>query len=188
MFERFKQAKPEAYELNLIPIMNLMMVLIPFLLLGAAFYHLGSIPTTLPTHRPEGGLTPEQSDVVVTLSLRIEETRLVLSASAAELSEDELEELGLELPSTNGNFELDTLQAKLSDIKRRYPKSDTLVVLPDDGVLYQLLVDVLDASRERLIERPGEDPAQEPLFPVTVFSRMIKAEDEEDEEAGEEAP
>ncbi|MFW5812197.1 MAG: ExbD/TolR family protein, partial [Alkalispirochaetaceae bacterium] len=78
MFDRWKQAREEPSELNLIPIMNLMMVLIPFLLLGAAFYHLGSIPTTLPTHRPEGGDPPENSDVVVTLSLRIEEARLRL--------------------------------------------------------------------------------------------------------------
>lgn len=182
MFDRWKQARGEPTELNLIPIMNLMMVLIPFLLLGAAFYHLGSIPTTLPTHRPEGGDPPESSDVVVTLSLRIEEARLRLTASAAELSEDQLTELGLELQREDDGFDLDALQARLSDIKQRYPKSDTLLVLPEDGVLYQLLVDVLDASRERLIPQPEGDPLREPLFPVTVFSRMVEAEDGEREE------
>lgn len=184
MFDKWKEAKADAQELNLIPIMNLMMVLIPFLLMGAAFYHLGSIPTTLPTHRPEGGEPEEQSDVVVTLSLKIERTKLALSASAAELSEEELAELGLELSLEDGAFELDQLQARLSDIKTRYPKSDTLLVLPEDGVRYQLLVDVLDASRERLIERAGEDPIHEPLFPVTVFSRLIEAEESDGEGGG----
>ena len=182
MFKRYQQAKSQAQELNLIPIMNLMMVLIPFLLLGAAFYHLGSIPTTLPTHRPEGGDTPERSDVVVTLTLRIEPHRMRLTASAAELSEEELTALGLELPwNDDDGFDLDAFQAKLADIKQRYPKSDTLLVLPEDGVVYQLLVDILDSARERLIERPGDEPLREPLFPVSVFSRFIKPDDEADD-------
>jgi biopolymer transport protein ExbD len=176
VFDRWKQARADEQELNLIPIMNLMMVLIPFLLLGAAFYHLGSIPTTLPSHRPEGGEAPEQSDVVVTLSLRIEETRLALTASAAELSEEALSAMGLELPLEDGAYDLEALQARLHDIKSRHPKSDTVVVLPADGVRYQLLVDVLDAARERVVPREGDEPLREALFPVTVFSRMIVAE------------
>ena len=183
MFNRWQKAQARAQDLNLIPIMNLMVVLVPFLLLGAAFLHMSNIPASLPTHRPDGVDDEERSDVVVTLSLQVQPDRLVLTGSAPELSEEDLAGLALELEREGteegegrGGFDLAGFQSHLHGIKERYPKSDTLVVLPADGVRYQTLVRVLDAAREvPSTQENGADGEHEPLFPVTVFSRLLEA-------------
>ncbi len=171
MFERWQEARAErARELDLIPIMNLMVTLIPFLMLGAAFYHLGVIPTSLPAKVDQ---LPEDKkpEVTVTLNLLIDKERLALSASSAQLGQEELDGLRAELPSKEGRYDVAGLQERLVAIKGRYPKSDTVVVLPEDDVRYQSLVEILDSTRERKAGERGGEEMREPLFPVTVFSR-----------------
>ncbi len=172
MFARFHKAK-EPEELNLIPIMNLMMTLIPFLLLGAAFYHIGVIPTSLPTHTPEGSNEPEKTEII-TLNLQIDAIQVELAASAAGVPEDVLEALGGIFPRGKDGFDLEKIQAAVFHVKTTYPKSDTMIVLPSEEVLYQDLVNILDVTRERIIKEEGKDDIHEPLFPVTVFSRLIR--------------
>ena len=53
MFDRYRRTVEETQDLDLLPVMNLFMVLIPFLLMGAAFFHIGVIPASLPSHTPE---------------------------------------------------------------------------------------------------------------------------------------
>ena len=172
MFSRFHKTK-EAEELNLIPIMNLMMTLIPFLLLGAAFYHIGVIPTSLPTHTPEGSNEPEKTEIV-TLNLQIDGANVELAASASGIPESVLDSLGGIFPRGTDGFDLNKIQAAVLHVKTTYPKSDTMIVLPSEEVIYQDLVNILDVTRERIIKEEGKDDIHEPLFPVTVFSRLIR--------------
>lgn len=195
MFDRYRQAKLEAEDLNLIPIMNLMMTLIPFLLLGAAFYHIGVIPTSLPTHVPQGSPSHDKTKTV-TLNLQLEPDKLVMNATGQNVSDADLADMSLELPMKKvektipgkdgkpgkkemvDEYDLAALQKKLLEIKSQYPKSDTVIVLPEDGVKYQALVDVLDTTREQIIQQgKGKDPIHKALFPVTVFSRLLKPDD-----------
>ena len=170
LFSRYQNAR-EAADVNLIPVMNLFVTLIPFLLLAAAFYHVGVIPTSLPSQ------TDETSDIAsdtisVTVNLVIEDDQLRLSASSAVLDEETLSALSLVLPKKNGEFDLDNLSTALFEVKRRYPKSDTVIVLPGDEVEYLQVIKVLDAARELTIDK-GDAKAGTPLFPVVVMSRKV---------------
>jgi biopolymer transport protein ExbD len=171
VFDRWRKAKEGARELDLIPVMNLMVTLIPFLLLGAAFYHVGVIPTSLPTNAPPPD-TPPPSELIITMNMQFEADRIRFSGSHDDLDEAANAALGAEFPRAAGGFDLDAIRAHLGGIKDNYPKSETLVVLPDDAVRYQDLVAVLDVTRERP-GAGGADPV--PLFPVTVFSRLLVA-------------
>ncbi len=184
MFDRYRKAR-EVEDLNLIPIMNLMMTLIPFLLLGAAFYHIGVIPTSLPTHTPEGTNQPEKTQIV-TLNLQIDAQNVEISASGAGIPEAELEAMGGTFPRKKDGYDLKAIQEAVRSIKESYPKSDTVIVLPADDVIYQDLVDILDVIRERIIPVEGKDPKHEPLFPVTVFSRLLRPDPDADAPAGAE--
>lgn len=178
MFDRWREARAQPHELNLIPIMNLMITLIPFLMLGAAFYHLGVIPTSLPDHVETSA--PPPSDEKVTLNLVVAPDQMTVTASSATLPPETTDALRREVRNgPSGAYDLAALTAHLAEIKARYPKSDTLVVLPDAGLRYATLVEVLDATREqRLPDDPGGRPRYAPLFPVTVFSeRILEAPD-----------
>lgn len=188
MFDELHRAKAEAEELDLTPVMNLFMVLIPFLLMGAAFFTVGVIPTSTPNHTP-GGSSAEKTPDSVSASLVIEPEELRLSFSSSSLSGEELKQLSATWAVKNGEMPAQQLQDHLRQVKLKYPKSNTLIVLPAGDLPYQKLVSVLDKTREfHSGDTPQGDPIYSELFPVTVFSKLLKSEPEQGDDAGEAAP
>lgn len=173
MFEKFERAVEETGDLDLIPVMNLFMVLIPFLLMGAAFYHIGTIPASLPAHTPQESDVPE-TPTTVTVNLIVKEDRIDLSTSSVSLGPEVLDELAATFPKKESGYDVAGVQAHLKTLKQRYPASNTMIVLPFESLDYQSLVELLDSTREY---QKGEDDAGEPifeeLFPVVVFSRFV---------------
>lgn len=172
-FDRWRRATEDAVEINVIPVMNLFMVLIPFLLLGATFFHIGVIPTSTPTLSPSDSDVPK-TPTTVAVNLEITEDLLRITASSVSLEPEELEALGAEWPKKNGEYQVDALQRALVEIKQKYPESNTLTVLPFEDLNYQVLVSVLDVTRNRQVglDSKGE-PKIEDIFPVTIFSRFV---------------
>ncbi len=170
-FSRFRNAREEL-EVNLIPVMNLFVTLIPFLLLAAAFYHVGVIPTSLPAQ------TDGTSDIAadarsLTVNLLIEPEKIQLSVSNSVLDEATLAALSLTLERTDKGFDLILLGEALHQIKLNYDKSDTVIVLPTDNVQYKDVVRILDTAREISINRGTPEEVRIPLFPVVVLSRKV---------------
>ncbi|MBN2718847.1 MAG: biopolymer transporter ExbD [Deltaproteobacteria bacterium] len=170
LFSRFQSAR-EVADVNLIPVMNLFVTLIPFLLLAAAFYHVSVIPTSLPS-QTDGVSDTASDDVSVTVNLLVEKHRIRLTASSATLNEDALSELTLEIKKKGRGFDLEMLTSALVEIKKRYKSSDTVIVLPSDDIPYRDIVQILDTSRERRF-KVNKTEKTEPLFPVVVLSRKV---------------
>lgn len=170
-FKRFRK-KRETPDINLIPVMNLFVTLIPFLLLAAAFYHVSVIPTSLPSQ------TTETSDIAteersVTVNLVVEEERIELSATNAVLDEETLNALSATLERKDGKFDFEALGEALYAIKMRFDQSDTVIVLPSDLVRYEDIIRVLDVAREKTVNRDTPSEVRIPLFPVVVMSRKV---------------
>ncbi|MBN2529308.1 MAG: biopolymer transporter ExbD [Deltaproteobacteria bacterium] len=170
IFSRFQAAR-EVADVNLIPVMNLFVTLIPFLLLAAAFYHVSVIPTSLPS-QTDGVSDTASDDVSVTVNLLVEKEKIRLTASSATLDEETLSELTLEIFKKKDGFDYDLLTSALVEIKRRYSKSDTVIVLPADDIPYKDIVQILDTSRERRTKVKNKEKS-EPLFPVVVLSKKV---------------
>ncbi|AWV89462.1 ExbD/TolR family protein [Bradymonas sediminis] len=186
MFDELRRAKEEAEELDLTPVMNLFMVLIPFLLMGAAFFTVGVIPTSTPNHTPGGSNAPP-NPASVSASLVIEPDELRLTFSSADVDPAQLDQLSTQWSVENGEMPAQKLQDHLRSVKQKYPKSTTLIVLPSGDLPYQKLVSVLDKTREfKSGATPEGDPIYTELFPVTVFSKLIK--EDPAEAAGDDAP
>lgn len=171
MFDRFHVARKPA-DVNLIPVMNLFVILIPFLLLAAAFMHIGVIATSLPSQ------TDESSDIAadtksVTVNMLIDKDSIQISASNAVLDEAVLAELAFSLPRGKDGFDLDILAKALHEIKLRYENSDTVIVLPADDIEYEQIVKVLDAAREIVFSPGTPEELKIPMFPVVVLSRKV---------------
>ncbi len=168
----------EVEELNLIPIMNLFIVLIPFLLAAAAFYQVGIIPVSTPQSTPNQTDVPK-TPVTVTLNMVVGLDLIEVSVSSTSLSSEERAALSFDIPKKGESWDLDKLQSQLQELKTDYPKSNTVMMLPKPKVDYARLVKILDAVREKKID----EEHFEPLFPVTVFSQFVppplEGEDEE---------
>lgn len=174
MFDHYRRRTEEVQELDLLPVMNLFMVLIPFLLMGAAFFKIGVIPSSVAAHVPdqEAELPPTDR---VTLHLVVKPTSIELSASNPAIDPSTLDALAW--MSEGETWNTGALTERLAEIKRRYPASDTLVVLPHDELGFDRLVALLDATREREVgtDEHGE-PIFEDLFPGVVFSRFVETD------------
>ncbi len=175
MFSTFRKAREAPKELNVLPVMNLMVTLIPFLLLGASFYKIAVIPATIPSHdtSAEADLKPP-SDEIITLNLILEVEQIRLSASSATVAPEVLDTFKSVVPLAGG-LDAAQLTEAVFRFKRAYPKSDTVLLLPAPQIPYQLVVAVIDATHER--SNKGKKRA---LFPVVVFSERIAAEENPD--------
>ncbi len=184
MFQNYRRAADEVEELNMIPIMNLFIVLIPFLLAAAAFYQVGVIPTSTPQNTPNQTDVPK-TPVTVTLNAVVRTDGLTVTAASTSLGPEEVAALGFEVPRKGDGYDTELLQTKLAEIKASYPKSNTILLMPQDDVQYAHLVALLDAMRERPVK--GKVDVFEPLFPVTVFSQFVPPPPP-DAEPGDEEP
>lgn len=170
-FDRFHRKKDEM-GVDLIPVMNLFVVLIPFLLLSAAFFHVGVIPTSLPS-QSDSASDIATSPHAVTVNLEVELDAIHISASNPSLDEEALAALSMTVPRTGEGYDLEVLTTALAQIKGAYAESDTVIVLPGEGIYYRDVVSVLDAARERVTDPGTPEEKRVPLFPVVVLSKKV---------------
>lgn len=138
-------------ELELVPVMNMFLVLIPFLLLSASFYHIKAINTSVPvvsSSSSTSARTPSKSEAKVTVIVELKEKTMVLTAMCDELSYNDLVKLETEIPvKSPASYPMDKLSQHLHFIKDRYPKSDTLILVPTQDVVYGTIIQTMDTAR-----------------------------------------
>ena len=109
-----------------------------------------------------------------------------ISCASVSLTPEELDALGSEWVKKDGKYQVDAIQQALIDIKRTYPESNTITVLPFEDLEYQTLVGILDKTRNRQSGTDADgEPVYEELFPVTIFSRFVPPEPEAAEDEDE---
>jgi biopolymer transport protein ExbD len=156
----------EDTELNMVPIMNMFMVLIPFLLMSASFYQIKAINTSVPVHADtltDETATKVNEKITVVLELKEEEIRISgLSDTPNDLLLSELEAVISRQQESHASIEelVDFLKA----LKSRYPGSDTMILIPDDAVSYREIIQAMDCARSF---------EQETLFPNIVLSGSL---------------
>jgi hypothetical protein len=80
--------------------------------------------------------------------VKLEKDGIYLSATSGELTEEKLKALDKFLPKEAGKeYAYSDLSVFLDVIKTQYPKSDTLILTPSGDILYDSIVDTMDASR-----------------------------------------
>jgi biopolymer transport protein ExbD len=156
----------EDTELNMVPIMNMFMVLIPFLLMSASFYQIKAINTSVPVHadtQTDEAATKLNEKITIVLELKEKEIRISgLSDTPNDLLLSELETVISRQPDSYASIEelVDFLKA----LKSRYPGSDTVILIPDDAVSYREIIQAMDCARSFETET---------LFPNIVLSGSL---------------
>lgn len=163
----------EPEDLNLIPLMNLFVTMIPLLLLTAAFYHIGMVSVSVPTQGTPDESSVETSKRAVTVSVRMTKRGYSVTASNDTLSEQELKALDAFVPKTAGKYDNKMLTAVLERIKRKYNESDTMMLVPTKQVKYDDMVKAMDAARNMIVPFKGRK-RKIGLFPVVVVTTMVQ--------------
>lgn len=160
-----RKRSDEDTDLDLVPIMNMFLVIIPFLLISANFFHLKAINTSVPVLSSSAGSPAVESTIKMTVIVQLEEKGIRLSAMSDEADRETLQGLDAFLTKENpSRYPLDDLAGYLQKVKADYPKSDTVIIIPDSSVIYDTIIQTMDVARY------SEDFE---LFPNVVISGKV---------------
>jgi biopolymer transport protein ExbD len=165
IFTKVRRCPDDDTELNMIPIMNIFLVIIPFLLTSISFFHIKAIRTSVPMMADSSEQSVNSRKVRVTIIVEMQKRSMKLSATSDALAPEDLSqfEQAFEL-SQNGIYPLKELNKYLQSIKHQHPHSDTLILIPDEGVRYESIIQAMDAARTF---------DSNPLFPNVVLSGSL---------------
>jgi biopolymer transport protein ExbD len=165
----------ENTELNLTPIMNLMVVMIPILLSSTQFVKIGILELNLPpsvgaTTAGSASALPKETQRTLDLTVSITDRGFYISSALAVLPGDGANPT---IPKkADGTYDFEELGKKLYEVKQKareyFPDTESIVIQAEQEISYQILVNTMDASRELLIG--GQ---RVPLFPLVSLSAGV---------------
>ena len=164
-----RKRKPRAeadVDVDMVPIMNMFLVLVPFLLMSASFLHIKAINTSVPVLGSASQENPVDQDLKAIVVVELKKAALSLYLNADALKPEDAARWNREFPKDGDDlFPFHMLADHLEGIKAAYPASDTLIIVPNGDVLYDTIIQTMDVARYRQTETK--------LFPNVVISGKI---------------
>jgi len=167
ILKNYRKSMTQDTDPDMVPVMNLFLVLIPFLLMSASFFHLKAINTSVPVLSGQNENMEEEAkkEIKLTVIVEIKEKQIDVSALSGEVEVEMLK--GLERSIDRKNSDEQTMKA-LSDclekIKAGFPASDTVIIIPEENVVYETIIQTMDVARYY---------NESPLFPKVVLSGKV---------------
>ncbi len=171
-----RKSHSEGVNINLIPILDTMVTLIAFLLFSSAFLSISVIDTPAPLLADPSTILEKDKRPPLNLTLRIQETQMFLEGGFGNLVNRRITNL------PDGHYDLNALHTALLEIKNKFPEETKLILMPDPGVSYEILVQIMDASRSFEKSDPslfkknpatGQEEIEKKLFPEVIFGNLL---------------
>jgi biopolymer transport protein ExbD len=167
----FGEEAPAQVTLNLTALMDILSNLLFFLLACFGTTIVMGINATTPVQSDKSSVADTRQ--TVTAGITVGKTGYDVTIIGQAQTQDELDRWRRRIPLKNGVADLDALTSHLLAIKQNYPKSDTMILTPDPGIPYEVMVQTMDAARETNVTVTGT-PHLLALFPTVVVSTVIK--------------
>jgi len=132
--------RPVDADINLIPMIDLLVVTISFLLITAVWTQLARMDVTQRTPGPSAMFDDRDLDRLV---LHMDDAGFVLSSRTGER---------LQIGKKDGAYDLARVGEALRAAKRADPTRDDLVLAPSDGVRYDEVIAAMDTARRESFE------------------------------------
>lgn len=155
-----KKRAQDAQELDLIPIMNMVTILIPFLLMAAQFINLAIIDSTLPAIGAPPDAQPDSDEKPLNLKVLVTSEGFTIATDAAVLPSSDSD--GPTVPCRQAgcpgveSYNFEALTSLLSEIKDEYDHEENVILVPESHIRYEVIIHTMDATRE--------DPSQKVQF------------------------
>ncbi|MFL5813517.1 MAG: ExbD/TolR family protein [Bdellovibrionia bacterium] len=162
-------------ELNLVPILDTMVTLIGFLLFTTSFLSLVSIESPFPMASP--------SEVVEKIKEKPLQLTLTLRDNEAELWSPFEKIQSIKIPNvTPGSPDVNKIHEALVGVKQKFLDETKLVVVPEAGTNYDILISVMDSVRAvETTDTPiyrktaaGAEEVVKTLFPEVIFGNLLE--------------
>jgi len=180
--KRMKKVKIDhnyEFELDLAPLLAVMVKLVPVLLVSSAFVQLMTIETQLP-QVVQQAIEKNEKDLKAThITLEVKEKDGVKIV----VNKDGKDSVEMVPKKADGTYDFARLQERLRDVKMHNPEVFKIDLSPDAGVSYNDIVHVMDEarrSRDSNVKFPVFDKAtnQETktdyMFPEVTFANTME--------------
>lgn len=170
---RKKEADPE---LDLVPIMNMVTILIPFLLLSVQFVSIAVIDSTLPAIGKPAEPSDTEPEEKLNLSVAITDKGYTIMGASGVLGNAKGE--GSTVPCLRDGcpsaeaYDQKKLTEMLGQIKDEYSEEKNVILVPESNIPYEVLIATMDATREDPETKVKEKPRE--LFPFVVIAGGVQ--------------
>ncbi len=143
----------ETPELDITTFLNLMVVLIPFLLIGAVFSRVTILELSVPTSAGESGVSTPDFTIEVIVRKAGLEIANGMSVEAA-------------MPKKDGLYDIELLSQMLLRLKAQYPEKEDATILMEPDIEYDHLIQIMDTVRATEVKAENSEEMQRMvLFP-----------------------
>ncbi len=168
-------------EINIMPLMNIIMLLIPFLILSVEFFKFGVVNVSAPKlSTGEASQSEPNKEKKPRLNLTISVTRkgFIILTKGAKISQGcDLNYKGEPklptIPKIKDKYDYTALNKCLKKIKESFPEEKQVIIMSEPKIKYETIIDVMDYSRCKDITKKDcmttTDPNDD-LFPEVILS------------------
>lgn len=175
MRSRRNQESSSDFEINLAPMLDVIVAIIPMLLMSVVFVQINMIETQIPQIVAQASES-QKEEVQVSLSLEIQDNDLKFIVS------DKGKKKEIRIARSQESYDLDKLYQEAKSIKSQYPSVFKVELKPAGGVSLEKIVSVMDHIRRIKGEDPkfefkdlktGKSVQTELIFPDIVFASGV---------------
>ena len=168
----------EEFELDLTPLLAIIMKLVPVLVISSSFLQLTQIDTELPQIVKQAIENQNQNpDKVAQIRLQVEDNKSI-NVSVTKAGTTETPSIAAE----NNSLNLNALNTQLVEIKKKNPEVFKIELAPNDALTYNEIVTILDGSRKSnsneeftfVDPKTGNEVKTDFLFPEVVFNNIFQ--------------
>jgi biopolymer transport protein ExbD len=127
----------EPFDLDITPMMNIFMILIPFLVSMAVFTQIAVVEFSLPPAQVPGEGDEQNKELDISIVVTANGFQIVGTGRKLDL-----------IPKTQGEYQFTELRALLKAIKFQYPSQKSVVIVFDGEILYDDIIKFMDICRE----------------------------------------
>jgi len=157
---------------NLTPLLDFIVAVIPVLLLSVTFFDYVTLDASLPTFvSSEEQRVVNNNEEKLGLTVAITDDGFVIGGQGGLLKVNGGETIIRK--TANGNYNYISLNNKMSEIKKRFSKEWTVIIVPQSDTKFETLINTMDATREFLVVDSSGKMQRQVLFPDVVVGGGI---------------
>ncbi|MBX9768575.1 MAG: biopolymer transporter ExbD [Bdellovibrionales bacterium] len=178
MARGWRRDAESTFELNLAPLLDMTVVLIPALLLASVFVKITVVESPLPQPSTQTQPADQKKDAEVSLKVEMSAKgghKLTIQEKTGNTIKD--------FPLINGKLDFEGLYAELYKTKQRYPSVFKIELMPNTDVAFNDIILTMDAVRNRKMKdepiewtdpKTGQLLKLDQLFPDVVLANVLE--------------
>lgn len=168
------------FDLNLAPMLDMMVALVPFLLLSVVFIRLVIIESPVPQPVAKAiEKDRKNKDREVNIKMYVDKKRNV----SIIVTNKKGQKQNLQVRSDSKSVNLEDLHQKLVQLKLKYQKIYSIELFPDEMLSYNEIIKVMDAARQSKTDGPSFEVVNKEtkekvktkfMFPNITFGNLVE--------------